>query len=149
LRKWNVSIKKFTTITRASFFLFLGGGGIFCDTPSVVNVRLQALNRLEIPTGYSEDVALRVDNAMPKINTDNISNCSTKQYTETHRLNYRNHVKNRGWTHMLQTSQQCLFHMWQHATNLVTSHEWRKNRIVITTNGTYSRSFVTQIFQNG
>jgi hypothetical protein len=49
-------------------------GGIFCDTPSVVNVRLEALNRLEIPTGYSEDVALRVDNAMPKRKTDNISN---------------------------------------------------------------------------
>jgi hypothetical protein len=133
------------------FLSFIWGGewGIFCDTPSVVNVRLEALNRLEIPTGYSEDVALRVDNAMPKRKTDNISNWSTKQYTENHWLNYRNHAKNRGWTHLLQTSQQCLFHMWQHATNLVTSHEWRKNRIVITTNETYSRSFVTQIFQNG
>ena len=55
-------------------FIWGGEGGIFCDTPSVVNVRLEALNRLEIPTGYSEDVALRVDNAMPKRKTDNISN---------------------------------------------------------------------------
>jgi hypothetical protein len=45
---------------------FFGGGGIFCDTPSVVNVRLETLNRLEIPTGYSEDVTLRADNAMSK-----------------------------------------------------------------------------------
>ena len=34
-------------------------------------------------------------------------------------------------------------------TNPVISHEWGKDREVITTSGTYTWSFVTQIFQNG
>ena len=33
-------------------------------------------------------------------------------------------------------------------TNHVISHEWEKDRIAITTNGTYPWSFVTQIFRN-
>ena len=33
-------------------------------------------------------------------------------------------------------------------TNPVISREWRKNREVFTTSGTYLRSFVTQIFHN-
>ena len=56
------------------FFSFFWGGGIFCDTPSVVDLRLETLNRLEIPTGYSEDVTLRADNAMSKRKTDNMTN---------------------------------------------------------------------------
>jgi hypothetical protein len=35
------------------------------------------------------------------------------------------------------------------ATNPVTSHEWGKDQIVITTNRTYPWSLVTQIFCNG
>ena len=34
-------------------------------------------------------------------------------------------------------------------TNPVLSHEWEKDRIVITTNGIYPWSFVTQIPRNG
>jgi hypothetical protein len=34
-------------------------------------------------------------------------------------------------------------------TNPVISHEWGKDRDVLVTNGTYSWSFVTQIFHNG
>ena len=35
------------------------------------------------------------------------------------------------------------------ATNTVISHEWGKERIVITTNGTYTWSFVPQILRKG
>jgi len=35
------------------------------------------------------------------------------------------------------------------ATNSVICHEWGEDRVVITTNGTYSWLFVTQIFRNG
>ena len=34
-------------------------------------------------------------------------------------------------------------------TNLVISHEWGKNRGLLTTSGTYRWSFVIQIFHNG
>ena len=34
-------------------------------------------------------------------------------------------------------------------TNPVINHEWGKDRIVITTSGTYPWSFVTHIFHNG
>ena len=33
-------------------------------------------------------------------------------------------------------------------TNPVISHEWGKDREMLTTSGTYPRSFVTQIFHN-
>ena len=35
------------------------------------------------------------------------------------------------------------------ATNPVIGHEWGKDRVVLTTSGTYPWSFVTQIFHNG
>ena len=34
-------------------------------------------------------------------------------------------------------------------TNSVTSHEWGKDRELLTTSGTYPRSFVREIFHNG
>ena len=35
------------------------------------------------------------------------------------------------------------------ATNTVINHEWGTDKEVLTTNGTYALSFVTQIFRNG
>jgi hypothetical protein len=61
--------------------------------------------------------------------------------------------KKQGYTRVLGKGKQFLPRMWHSScylvTNPVISHEWGKDRIVITTNGTYPWSFVTQIFRNG
>jgi hypothetical protein len=55
-----------------------------------------------------------------------------------------------GWFGMVGSScSTCGTHRATLFSNPVISHQWGKNRIVITTNGTYPWSFVTQTIQDG
>ena len=56
-----------------------------------------------------------------------------------------NPTKNRGWTQVLHDDTRRA----NLVTNSVISHEWEKDRIMITTKGAYPWSFVTQLFRNG
>ena len=61
-----------------------------------------------------------------------------------------NPTKHRGCSGMVISSgSQCGTNRVTIVSNPVISHEYGKGRIVITTEGTYSLSFVTQMFRNG
>jgi hypothetical protein len=64
-------------------------------------------------------------------------------------LNNTKPTENRGWIQVPRDGTQFLLYMWQRSitlvTNLVISHERGKNRIVITTNGTYPYTFIESI----
>ena len=61
-----------------------------------------------------------------------------------------NPTKNRGWTQVLRkvecSDSSCGARRVILVTNLVISHEWGKDRKMLTTSETYSWSFATQIF---
>jgi hypothetical protein len=66
---------------------------------------------------------------------------SIKHYTENLRSSNTGSTKNRAWTQVHRKGKRFLFHMWHPSCcscyNPVISHEYGKDRIVITTNGTY------------
>jgi hypothetical protein len=65
---------------------------------------------------------------------------STKHYTETYRSINTILTENRRWTQVPRKGRQFLFHMFRCVTlviNPVINNEWKRDRIVITTNGSF------------
>jgi hypothetical protein len=110
-------------------------------------------NILKIPKWQSESVYRRItDNTMDKRKRRKNKQRSTKHTHKTKARVRRTPLKTRvelRCSGRISSSCSTSGTRWVNlVTNPVISREWRKNREVFTTSGTYLRSFVTQIFHN-
>jgi hypothetical protein len=109
---------------------------------------------LKIPKGQSESVYRRkTDNTVAKAKSTKGQTTIYKTYTYNWRLSNTIPLKTGGELRcsgrVSSSCSTCLTHRVNLVTNPVIINEWGKNREVLTTSGTYSWSFVTQIFHNG